>query len=364
VRGQAPGGGGRSPSEPGPIHANPIDPGWDRDDASEAAGTSAPPRPGPARPPKDDVQADLQPWTIGPGDASLFRFEPTAQPDDDKPPPSLVRIVPPSPPAPAPAPPPPPAPRPARPRAVENDPNRTIGIGKGLIAEALQRILMIQYYDGIRAWHNLEQLRPGKHVLGRSSFAAHLRDARFVAEEHVRFELEGGELIVEEGETINGAYRNVPQGRPVELLPGTRFQVGEHVIEFVPAETVDPSEPLVSPDGEAFRSRPLMVLGHLDFLGLDGRATARAPLTKAEGTIMGRDSKSSDIVLVGDELASRAHARIVFRDQRCYLEDLGSTNGTFVRISGRAPLRTGRAQSATASDVLLIGAILIRVVEM
>jgi FHA domain len=302
-----------------------------------------------------------------PGDASLFRFEPTPLPDEEKASQSQVHMVPPAPPFAAPppkAPVPPPAPRPARPRPAENDPNRTIGIGKGLMAEASQRILMIQYYDGIKAWHNLEQLRPGKHVLGRSSFAAQLRDARFVAAEHVRFDQEGGELVVEEGETINGAYRNVPQGRPVELLPGTRFQVGEHVIEFVPAEAVDPAKPLVSPDGEAFRSRPLAVLGHLDFLGLDGHPTVRAPLTKAEGTVIGRDAKSSDIVLAGDELASRAHARIVFRDQRFYLEDLGSTNGTFVRISGRVPLRTGRAQSPTAIDVLLIGAILIRVVEM
>jgi pSer/pThr/pTyr-binding forkhead associated (FHA) protein len=223
---------------------------------------------------------------------------------------------------------------------------------------------MIQYYDGRSAWHNLEPLRPGTHVLGRSTFAARLRDARFVAEEHVRFDQEGGELVVEEGETINGVYRNVSQGRPVELLPGTRFQVGEHVIEFVPAEAADPAEPLVSPGGEAFRSHTLAVLGYLDFLGVDGRAPVRAPLTKAEGTVIGRDAKSSDIVLADDEWASRAHARIVFRDQRVFLEDLGSTNGTFVRISGRLPLRTGPAQSSTATDVLLIGAILIRVVEM
>ncbi len=45
-----------------------------------------------------------------------------------------------------------------------------------------------------------------------------------------------------------------------------------------------------------------------------------------------------------DELASRYHARLHIEATRCYVEDLGSRNGTFLndlRLTGKRPLRVG-----------------------
>lgn len=67
-------------------------------------------------------------------------------------------------------------------------------------------------------------------------------------------------------------------------------------------------------------------------------------------TIVGRDA-GSGIRLERDEFASGRHARIEPRSDGVYVEDLGSTNGTFVndaRITGTRRLR--------ASDVLKVGA--------
>ncbi len=67
-------------------------------------------------------------------------------------------------------------------------------------------------------------------------------------------------------------------------------------------------------------------------------------------TIVGRDP-GSGIRLAHDEFASARHARIEPRADGVYVEDLGSTNGTFVndtRITGPRRLR--------ASDVLKVGA--------
>lgn len=307
-------------------------------------------------PPLRSAPEDLDPWTVHEGkdaaDPARFRFDP---------PPPL--------PTPGPAFQPPPAPvpvapaRPARPRPVEADPARTVGIGKDMVAAATRRLLLIQYYDGVSAWHDLEQVRPGGHVVGRGSFRADLPAGRFLAEAHARLDLEDDRLFVEEVETINGVYRNVPAGTPAELTAGTRFQVGQHVIAFVPAEPAREVEAAVSPEGETFRSRLLWPLAYLDFIGPDGRATVRVPLTKPEGTVIGREGRSSDVVLAGDEWASRGHARVSKRDSGFVLEDLGSTNGTFVRLSGRTPLRTARPNNPAGLDVLLIGAILVRVVE-
>ena len=246
-----------------------------------------------------------------------------------------------------------------------DDANRTLirlVKDKELLRE--RRIFMIQFFHSDEAWHNLEPLRPGGHMLGRSSFRSDHPAVQSVAEEHVKFEQEGEQLFVEEGQTINGVYRDVPPGQPVELVSGTRFQVGQHKIEFATADAGDLARPLVSSGSETFRSRALVPLAYLDFLGPDGCTCARVPLTKAEGTVIGRgEGKPCDIELTGDTSASRAHARVFARQGRFFLEDLRSLNGTFIRIPSRTLLRTGRAHDKSAIDVLLLGEILIRVVE-
>lgn len=66
-------------------------------------------------------------------------------------------------------------------------------------------------------------------------------------------------------------------------------------------------------------------------------------------TIVGRDA-GSGISLDGDEFASTRHARIDPRPDGVWVEDLGSTNGTFVngeQIGSRRLLQTG--------DVLRVG---------
>jgi FHA domain len=70
----------------------------------------------------------------------------------------------------------------------------------------------------------------------------------------------------------------------------------------------------------------------------------------AAPTIVGRES-GSGIRLEHDEFVSARHARIDSRPDGVWIEDLGSTNGTFVndaRITG--------ARRLTANDVLKVGA--------
>jgi pSer/pThr/pTyr-binding forkhead associated (FHA) protein len=67
-------------------------------------------------------------------------------------------------------------------------------------------------------------------------------------------------------------------------------------------------------------------------------------------TIVGRDA-ASGIRLERDEFASARHARIEPRADGAWVDDLGSTNGTFVNGS-----KLERAQLAKAGDVIKIGA--------
>ncbi|HZT64777.1 MAG TPA: FHA domain-containing protein [Acidimicrobiales bacterium] len=63
----------------------------------------------------------------------------------------------------------------------------------------------------------------------------------------------------------------------------------------------------------------------------------------SDGMTVGRSSRC-DITLDGDSYASSSHARFLFNDGKLWVEDLKSTNGTFVnssRVDGRAALKRG-----------------------
>jgi pSer/pThr/pTyr-binding forkhead associated (FHA) protein len=61
-------------------------------------------------------------------------------------------------------------------------------------------------------------------------------------------------------------------------------------------------------------------------------------LTRSE-TTLGREH--GDIVFSDDEFLSRRHAQLHFRGGRTTLVDLGSSNGTYVRLRGPYPLSHG-----------------------
>lgn len=59
---------------------------------------------------------------------------------------------------------------------------------------------------------------------------------------------------------------------------------------------------------------------------------------------IGRDT-SADVPIQVDKFISRRHARILLVEPECFLEDLDSTNGTFVndqRLKGRTVLKSGQ----------------------
>lgn len=61
-------------------------------------------------------------------------------------------------------------------------------------------------------------------------------------------------------------------------------------------------------------------------------------LTRPE-VVIGRET--GDVVFSDDEFMSRRHVQIAFRNGRGHLEDLGSSNGTFLRLRGPHGLSSG-----------------------
>ena len=81
------------------------------------------------------------------------------------------------------------------------------------------------------------------------------------------------------------------------------------------------------------------------------------PLNSAPVTV-GRGAQN-DLVLSGDEFASARHVRIEVRGDGVWVQDLDSTNGTYVNGS-----RVAGAQRLDAGDVLRVGETDLRVEEV
>ena len=114
--------------------------------------------------------------------------------------------------------------------------------------------------------------------------------------------------------------------------------------ETVPAEPAEPARPQRQQGGPDLQA------------GVEPRFEVVAAMGHEPGTVfdlskgatMGR-SDSADI-LVDDPFASSAHARVFQRGEFMYIEDMGSTNGTY--LNGRQ-LRT--AERLKMADTIRIG---------
>ncbi len=99
----------------------------------------------------------------------------------------------------------------------------------------------------------------------------------------------------------------------------------------------------------AFSQPQVRVLAQLSFLDEDGQVVSTSPITREETTI-GR--LGADIEFTDDHFLSPLHAQITVKEDRFYLRDLGSRNGTWYFIAEPHRLSDG--------DMLLIGSQIFR----
>jgi hypothetical protein len=93
----------------------------------------------------------------------------------------------------------------------------------------------------------------------------------------------------------------------------------------------------------ALRSAKLVVQRSPSFETGDAFEVDSAPLTIGRGG-------QNDLVLSGDEFASARHVRVESRRDGVWVQDLGSTNGTYVNGS-----RVAGAQRLAPGDVIRVG---------
>jgi pSer/pThr/pTyr-binding forkhead associated (FHA) protein len=175
-------------------------------------------------------------------------------------------------------------------------------------------------------------------VIGRAGADIPFEEDRFLARQHARFERAGdGTVKVLPLDTLNGVFRKADA--PVDLADGMTILVGREVLRF---EKVDPEEtkvhPLIRHGVALFGSPPREPWGRFVQIVPSGGYRDVRHLA-GEEIVLGREE--GDIVFRDDAFMSRRHAAVTWDGKRAQITDLGSSNGTFVRVTGPTVIKHG-----------------------
>ena len=172
-------------------------------------------------------------------------------------------------------------------------------------------------------------------VIGREAAGPFASDS-YLSPRHAEFTFAGGTATVKDLESLNGVYVRIGREEPVELPPGAIFRIGQEILKL---EVYD--EPSAQPDGtevmgspahpDGYCGRIRLVTGREDFGG-----SYPVPTT---GLHLGRER--GDVIFPEDGYVSGLHCRIHQENGKIWLTDVGSSNGTFVRVDGQSELPPG-----------------------
>ena len=176
-------------------------------------------------------------------------------------------------------------------------------------------------------------LSAGPTLIGRSSGSIFANDA-YLSPEHAEFRFEGDQLVVKDMESLNGVYIRIEHDVPIELFDGSIFRVGQEILRFDA-----PSAPEPAADGTQHMGSPHHgYLGRISLL-IGRKTTGNSYPIPPQGIHLGRER--GDVVFPEDGYVSGLHCRIHSEVGHLFLTDIGSSNGTFVRVSNESYVPQG-----------------------
>ena len=209
--------------------------------------------------------------------------------------------------------------------------------GAGVVLTALRA-------DGSEA--GTYRLPAGTVTVGRETGAIFGGDS-YLSPRHATFRQAGpGQLSVKDEDSLNGVYKKLTRDAPVEIRPNDIFRIGQEIIRFEPLTPLSPP-----PDGvERLGAPSTGYVGRIALvIGRD--ATGNAFPVPETGVQLGRER--GDVLFPEDGYVSGLHCRLAYENGAVKLTDLGSSNGSFIRIREETPVQSG--------DVLLMGQQLFRI---
>jgi pSer/pThr/pTyr-binding forkhead associated (FHA) protein len=189
------------------------------------------------------------------------------------------------------------------------------------------------------------QLPSANTTVGRDMGGIFAGDS-YLSPRHATFAMRGGRLFVKDEVSLNGVYLKLTPEVPIELNSGDVFRIGQEIIRF----EILTLQPAAADGVERLGSPSKGYIGRVSLL--TGRDTTGNAFPVPEtGLAIGRER--GDVLFPEDGYVSGLHCRIAWENGRVLLADLGSSNGTFIRLFAEAEVRN--------QDTLLMGQQLFRI---
>ncbi|MBI4509414.1 MAG: FHA domain-containing protein [Deltaproteobacteria bacterium] len=173
--------------------------------------------------------------------------------------------------------------------------------------------------------------------LGRTDGDLTFAEDRYLAPRHARIERRGSHVVLVPLDSLNGVYVRLQE--PWPLGSGDQILIGKEVFRFdllLPEER-EPS-PAIQHGVLLFGSPTRPPWGCLRQIVASGLARDVYHLTRTD-VVIGREE--GELRFADDEFMSRRHALLSCREGRIQLSDLGSSNGTYIRLRGERELCQG-----------------------
>ena len=179
-------------------------------------------------------------------------------------------------------------------------------------------------------------LSPGENIVGRDSAEELFSRDPYLSPQHAKFEVQGDTAVVTDLDALNGVFYRITEIS--ELEHGDFVRIGQELLRFRVLEDEGVIVAAAKDGTTAGGSNPLGAWGRLERISAPGNASQVFMLRGAE-TNIGRER--GDILFRGDGYVSGKHARIFQDSGRFFIEDLKSSNGTFLRVRGSRSLGPG-----------------------
>jgi pSer/pThr/pTyr-binding forkhead associated (FHA) protein len=167
-------------------------------------------------------------------------------------------------------------------------------------------------------------LGEGENRVGRSHASIFETDG-YLSPDHAELIVNAAGAVVRDLDSLNGVFLRMTEEEGIE--GGQILRIGQELLRFdflePPAPLEDGTEVMGSPN-PGYWGKITVVIGN----GVDGSAY---PLL-GDSVTLGRER--GDINFPDDGYVSGLHARLSCRDGKVFLADMGSSNGTFIKIQG------------------------------
>jgi pSer/pThr/pTyr-binding forkhead associated (FHA) protein len=174
-------------------------------------------------------------------------------------------------------------------------------------------------------------LHDGETLIGRGQGALFEADA-YLSPRHAEFTATASGLVVHDLRSLNGVFLKISGDEALES--GDIFRLGQELLRFEvisqPQPLEDGTEIMGTPN-PGFWGRLSVIVGR----DVDGSAF---PLF-GDAIVLGRER--GDILFPEDGYVSGTHARISLVEGQVILSDLGSSNGTFLRLRHERTIPNG-----------------------